>query len=134
MFKNYEDVQKYVQEVYEKLNKYGFKIIDAEILVHKFGTHTDLILQKFYDFKTKDNDIRLAEAELWYCLHYEMTYTPLDFFIRRTGRLYFEINSIEKLKTPLLKQFVDFFDWDKETLKQNLHQLNKKIIQASRFE
>ncbi len=133
-FKNYEDVQKYIQQVYEKLKNNGFKIIDAEILVHKYGKHTDIILQKFYDFSGKDNDIRLAKAELWYCLHYEMTYTPLDFFIRRTGRLYFEIESIEKLKNPLLKQFVDFFDWDKETLKQHLNQLNKKIIQASHFE
>ncbi len=133
-FKNYKEVQQYIQSIFKLIRKYGFDMTDTEILIHKYGKQTDLILEKFYDLTEKDTEIRLAKAELWYCLHFEMTLTPLDFFIRRTGRLFFDIQSIEKLKIPILKEFSQFFGWSKKELKANTKQLEEAIYKATNFD
>jgi len=90
--------------------------------VHNFGKQTKIILQKYDELTEPDIEIRLAKAELWYCLEFEMTLTPLDFFVRRTGRLYFDIKSITKLESMVLKQFSSFFNWTKEI--ENIHKKN----------
>lgn len=133
-FKNYKEVQQYIQSIFKLIRKYGFDIIDTEILIHKYGKQTDLILEIFYDLTDKDATIRLAKAELWYCFNFEMTLTPLDFFIRRTGRLYFDIQSIKILKTPILKEFSKYFRWSKKELKANIKQLEEAIYIATNFD
>jgi glycerol-3-phosphate dehydrogenase len=133
-YKNHEEVQGYIQIIFKQLKKYDFDLTDVEILVHKFGKQTDLIIEKFHESKDDNYKIRLAKAELWFCLHYEMTLTPLDFFIRRTGKLYFEIKSIEKLKTPILNEFSKYFVWSKKELDTYTKQLESTIIKATKFD
>jgi len=132
-FKNYKEVQQYIEHVFDQIEKYGFEFVDAEILVHKFGKQSDLILQKFHDLTDLNDKIRLAKAELWFCLHYEMVIYPLDFFIRRTGRLFFDIQSIKELQNPILNDFKEFFNWDSKTLKSYTEQLNSEISLANKF-
>ena len=38
------------------------------------------------------------KAEILYSIHHEMTMTPSDYFIRRTGNLYFNIQLVDKYK------------------------------------
>jgi glycerol-3-phosphate dehydrogenase len=75
----------------------------------------------------------LAKAELWFCIQHEMVQTPLDFFIRRTGKLFFDIESIGKLKEPILKEFKTVFNWDKKTLEQNKNELEKAVVDTITF-
>lgn len=133
-FKNYKEVQQYGQQVFDQIQELGFNKIDADILVHKYGKQTDLILQKFNELSDNDYEIRLAKAELWFCLKYEMVVTPLDFFIRRTGRLYFDIESIEKLKLPILNEFAIFFHWDAKLFDKHSKLLDDEIFSVNHFE
>ncbi|MCF6296726.1 MAG: glycerol-3-phosphate dehydrogenase/oxidase, partial [Flavobacteriaceae bacterium] len=114
-FKNYAEVQQYNQQVFKQIKEFGFSKKDAEILIHRFGNQTDKIIQKFHELTGDDFEIRMAKAELWFCLQYEMVFTPLDFFIRRTARLYFDIENIEKLKEPILQEFSAYFNWNNDT-------------------
>ncbi len=132
-FENYKDVQQYTSLIFDQIKKYGFEFVDAEILVHKFGKQSDQILNKFHELTDLNDKIRLAKAELWFCLHYEMVITPLDFFNRRTGRLFFDIQSIKQLQNPILNEFKAFFNWDNKTLKIHTDQLNSKISLANKF-
>lgn len=68
-----------------------FSVDEIEILVHKYGCNTNIILD--YSLKNQQ-DLLLAEA--WYCLNYEFSFNINDFYIRRTGRLYFERPTIEE--------------------------------------
>ncbi|MDH3321707.1 MAG: glycerol-3-phosphate dehydrogenase/oxidase [Flavobacteriaceae bacterium] len=133
-FKNYKAVQRYIQTVFEQIKNDGFDIKDIEILVHKFGQQTAAIIQKFHELTDEDVEIRMAKAELWFCLNYEMTLTPLDFFTRRTGRLFFEIQSLHKLKMPILEVFREHFDWDQDTFDKHANEIDLKIFKACHFE
>ena len=113
---------------------HGIQKSDVKILIHQFEKQSDLIIQKFNQLTDADAEIRLAKAELWFCLNYEMTLSPLDFFIRRTGRLYFDLQSVEKLKQPIFDEFLNHFDWNPKKLSETMHQLDQDIYKANNFE
>ncbi len=134
-FKNYSEVKVFTNKIYNQLKQDGFQKKDAQILVHKYGTQCNLILQKYFSLNNNnDCDIKLAKAELWFCLHYEMVQRPLDFFTRRTGKLFFEIETIEKLKIPILKEFQNHFEWSDQTFALEMELLHQEVKKCTEFE
>ena len=133
-YKNYKEVKKYEEIVFQQIKKSGLTKIDANYLVSNYGTQTDVILSKFNEIEEENTQIRLAKAELWFCIYYEMVQNPLDFFIRRTGRLYFDIKSVEQLKEPVLKEFSTIFSWNSETNEYYNQLIEKEIYRASNFD
>lgn len=133
-FENFNDVQKYIEKVSEQLKEYHFDKLDAETLVHRYGRQTKQIIEIFHQSSEKDTTIRMALAELKFCFDNEMVVYPLDFFVRRTGKLYFDITSIKKIKNPILKEFSEFFKWDDKTLKTHSKSISEVIFKASHFE
>ncbi|MEO0473800.1 MAG: glycerol-3-phosphate dehydrogenase/oxidase, partial [Bacteroidota bacterium] len=114
-FKDGEDVEQYKQAVLKQLAPHGFDAYDAEYLVHNYGQQTDTILEWFFERDTQDA-LALARTELAFGFEYEMVVKPLDFFSRRSGRLYFDIQSIRDLMDPLLADFQAYFGWDEGQL------------------
>ena len=68
----------------------------ANYLVSNYGRQSDDILKIFESRKEKDSEVRLGLSELAFTVEHESVTSLLDFFERRTGRLYFYIESIEK--------------------------------------
>ena len=132
-FKNFKEVQNYQNKIFKQIKPNGFTKIDANYLVYNYGKQSNIILEKFSKLKDVNAEIRLAKAELWFCIQYEMVQTPLDFFMRRTGRLYFDIKSVERLKKSVLEEFVTVFNWNKSTQKKYRKELEQAIFQATNF-
>lgn len=109
-FKKFKHVQKYIKQVFERIEKEGFVEHDAWFLVTNYGKQTEKILEYFKEQNETDNYVRMAKAELRFGIEYEMIQNPMDFFIRRTGRLYFDIDSVRKLMVPILEEFKKYFD------------------------
>lgn len=93
-FKEPKGMDKLIADVQQNT---GLSAIEARILVEKYGTNTARILQKADSLSGKFPVMaeRLLAAELYYCIEEEMVVCPADFFIRRTGKLYFEREEIE---------------------------------------
>lgn len=132
-FKNFKEVIKYQDTIYKQLKEVGFRKIDANYLVYNYGTQTDVILKKFNQLKDEDVKIKLAKAELWFCFNYEMIENPSDFFIRRTGRLYFDIDSVHHLKVPIIEEFAKLLDWDISTKTIQAKNLEDAFFKATQF-
>ena len=132
-FKNYKEVVKYINAVFKILKPSGLKELDARYLVHNYGTQTDTVLEQFNTIKEADPELRLLKAELWFCIQFEMVQNPCDFFIHRTGRLYFDIASVKKFKQPILEEFSKVFNWNPEILKKHSNDLETAIENATRF-
>lgn len=105
LFKTFKEVQKYIKEVDSRLAPWELDKGYAQYLVTTFGRQTEEILQKLERSKpNKENaDLLLAKAEYEFCYENEMIANPLDYFIRRSGRLYFDIFSIERLKNIIFE-------------------------------
>ena len=132
-FKNFKEVLSYQNNIFKKLKLYGFSKIDVDYLVHNYGKQADSILKKFEELREINPKIRLAKAELWFCLQYEMVQTPLDFFIRRTGRLYFDIESVKTLRESILSEFMSVFNWNIQISEQHKKELNNAILNVTTF-
>ena len=133
-FENYREVQEFNEEIFDQVKEYGFNQLDAEVLVHRYGRQVTEILEIFYQLSEKDFTVRMALAELKFCFNNEMVIFPLDFFVRRTGRLYFDIMSIEKIKNPILKEFSRVFNWDDKTFDFHSKSVSELIFKASHFD
>ena len=133
-FANYKAVQRYIDQVFGTMEPEGFDREDATTLVHNFGHDAELILDRYAELPEEDKDIRLAKAELWYCVNYEMAAMALDFFERRTGKMYFEVPAIEKLKHPIIEEMANMLNWTEQFKTEQLKLVDQKLHEVRNFE
>ena len=132
-FKNFEEVHSYTDAIQNRIAEVDFTRIDAEYLVHNYGKQTDIILQKFDDLMHDNMQEKMIKAEVWFAINYEMATNPTDFFMRRTGRLFFDIQSVRLFKNLVLNEFKIAFSWDDATTKKNKKELEYHLKMATTF-
>ena len=133
-FKNYTEVKHYIKALIPGLEKQGFSKKDIKALVYRYGHQFKMVLRRFDELTDADAAIRMAKAEFWYALNFEMIAEPLDFFERRTGMLYFDSESIEKLKLPILDEFSKSFNWNDATYKKQREILDDAVKRVKIFD
>lgn len=96
----------------------GISNTDAILLVNRFGSNVDKVLD-IYSKLSAEKDLLplILRAQLHYCIEYEMCYTPTDFFVRRTGIMYFDITIFNQWELGVLIYMQKIFDWDNSKLK-----------------
>lgn len=107
-------------------------------LFHKFGTEIKSVFLYFSDIKVKYTFPLLA-AELIYCIQHEQCYSLGDFYIRRSGYLYFERGLISPASvmesSDILKEYLNLSDEEllrqQEELKTELEQTDWKFYYSS---
>ncbi len=132
-FKKHKHVKKYIAAIYERLKADGFEEHDAWFLVTNYGKQTETVLTYYDNRKEKDNPTRLILAELEFGIAYEMVQNPMDFFIRRTGRLYFDIDSIRNYMEPILEEFKTVYKVDDAQVLKMEENPEKELKEHSDF-
>lgn len=130
--KNTKAVDEYLKKLEEQLASVGLEPYYAWYLVTNYGQQCDLILQKLKEFE-EEISIALIRAELWYSIQYEMTNSLSDFYIRRTGRLFFDIKSIHQTIQVIQQDMQTYLQWDDQRLKEELATLESHIYDATNF-
>ncbi|MDE0535553.1 glycerol-3-phosphate dehydrogenase/oxidase [Tenacibaculum sp. L6] len=132
-FQNYKSVKLYGNQIYKRIKPFGFTEKDANYLVHNYGKQTELILDKFDELEEENLERRLLQAEIWFTTKHEMTCTPTDFFMRRTGRLFFDKPSVDIHKNFVIQEFSKRFNWDNDTTLLHEKELEEKISLTVKF-
>ena len=132
-FQNYKSVKVYIHQIAKQLKKDGLSAEDAAYLVHNYGKQTELILDKFNELQEKDGYKRLIKAEVWFTIQHEMTCTPTDFFMRRTGRLFFNKPSVDTYKDIVFTEFSMYFNWSNDQAERYNLELEKELLLAVQF-
>jgi glycerol-3-phosphate dehydrogenase len=109
-FKDYKTVVSYRVQVKKQLapSRLGDQ---AAYLVSTYGKQTDHILLTARQ-AGKLTEASLLEAEMQFCLDYEMAILPEDFLIRRTGMLFFNISKLRAVQQTVLEFYRDKMSWD----------------------
>ncbi len=108
---NTKSVNAYREELRKQIHELGLESYYADYLVANYGQQSDTILQSI-DRKSQDTEAALIQAELTYTLENEIVNTALDFFNRRTGRVYFNLPSVRRQLDATLSMMQDHFAWD----------------------
>ncbi len=132
-FKKPKHVKRYIKEIFERIKEDGFTQYNAWFLVTNYGIQTETILENYSKLEEGDKEVRMALAELQFGIDYEMVQDPMDFFIRRTGRLYFDIDSVSSLMDPILEEFKKVFKVDDVQILNWKEELQAQIKQHSYF-
>tara|TARA_B110000003_G_scaffold2694_1_gene2901 strand:- start:39808 stop:41454 length:1647 start_codon:yes stop_codon:yes gene_type:complete len=133
IFNGFNDVKSYIDKIYTKISKVGFNKKDAQYLVYNYGLQTNIIMSKFDKLEDNCSYIKMIKSEVWFTIYYEMACTPLDFFVRRTGRMYFNPDSVANYKKLVLNEFSNYFSWNKSTSKKHKLKLEKELKLISFF-
>ncbi|BFP41409.1 glycerol-3-phosphate dehydrogenase [Flavobacteriaceae bacterium GF1] len=132
-FKKYKQVKKYIDEVYGQIKEDGLSKYDAWYLVTNYGKQTERILSDYASFKNKDATLRMIRAELKFGIEHEMVASPMDFFIRRTGRLYFDIDSVRGYLKPVLEDLRKAYVYDDAQILAFTEQMEEELELHSNF-
>ncbi|RMG56170.1 MAG: glycerol-3-phosphate dehydrogenase/oxidase, partial [Bacteroidetes bacterium] len=100
-FAGAKGVAAYQEKVATRLSAGKLEPYFAWYLVHTYGRQTDAILDR-WEAGGDLSEAGLILAELWFGVQHEMVMRAEDFFIRRTGRVFFDIESVRTHREAVL--------------------------------
>lgn len=133
-FRGSREVGKYIDEVRVKLASRGLGLTETNYLVHNYGRQSDQIISIIAKSTEADPRLKLLLAELEFCGEKELVVSIVDFFIRRTGRLFFDIESVRKYLEPVLSAMTKYFEWPPDRVEEERNRLETEIYNATHFE
>ncbi len=129
-----QDVNQYQTELESALKDLGLEDKSyAWHLCSTYGKKASLIIEKASSFEGTTIQEQIVRAELWYGINYEMVNSISDFFVRRTGAMYFNIESVSKYRDSILNDCVQYLNWNEERIKLENDKLQILINDATQF-
>ena len=125
-----QEVKDYIVEVSERIKPFGLESYYGWYLVTNYGKQLEEILLGMSNYS--DNpELALAKSEIDFCIKNEMIHRAEDYFVRRSGRLYFDILSILPIRIPILNHMSKHLQWSNERLDIENNRLDILIKDAT---
>ena len=132
--KDTSEVEKYQEKINLQLKDIGLEDpYYGWYLTSTYGKQASILLDKTNLFLNDSIPERLIRAELWYGIHHEMVNGLADFFVRRTGRLFFDINSIHKFRQLIQEDLIKYLEWDELRIEREVKILELLLQDASQY-
>lgn len=127
--KNFE---KYVERKVEEGKAIGLKEDVARRLASKYGSNIDKLFNIAQIAKDKDLKLPLElYVQLVYSVQNEMVYKPTDFLVRRTGKLYFNINEVKQYKDAIIEELSQLLNYTQGQVNEYTKEVNVAIEEAT---
>lgn len=126
-FHNYSDYLKYLKQLKKE---YAYKEIEKYTMwyfITNYGKSGKHIIDKALEMKGK-LEKNLIKSEIEFSIHYESCFSPADYFIRRSGRLYFDVDSVQKHFDLIINEFAKHLQWNNE-VRQKMEYKSRKSIE-----
>lgn len=105
----------------------------ARKLVKRYGANVDKVFNLYETRKLEADEEGIDAvvfAELCYGLEYELVYKPTDFFIRRTGALFFDIDWVREHKESVMLYMRKQLSFKAERNINFVHELERLLKEA----
>lgn len=100
-------------------------------LISRYGSNAKRLLDIYLASSTEEKDeYKLLRAELIYSIEHEMTAAAEDFLMRRTGWVWFERETAERMIAPVLQIMGELLDWDEEERSRQWRLLEDQLQMA----
>ncbi|PPA84094.1 glycerol-3-phosphate dehydrogenase [Brevibacillus laterosporus] len=111
----------------------GLSEQEAEQLVARYGSNVSRIFSRISEHEAERAESGLPThvfGSLMYAIEEEMATTPEDFFIRRTGDLYFNIQGVRDWKEPVIAYMAQKLGWSREEVSNHQKRLEQFMHDA----
>ena len=132
--KDQKAVNTYKQELRQHMGSFGLDAYYADYLVANYGKQSNQIVEQMAIESKHSPEAALLVAELTFTMENEMVNTAMDFFNRRTGRLYFNLPSILPNLSLVLDCMTETLGWDTKRRKEEESAVKAAITWISEFQ
>jgi glycerol-3-phosphate dehydrogenase len=126
--------EQFRKEQTEKAKAMGIPAEETAFLLTRYGSNITRLFRMYEEGEAEAARYKLPGllfAELKYSLEEEMVTKPADFFIRRTGSLYFNIDGVQKWKEAVSAYISAYFGWSSSRHALYLGELEGELRKAS---
>lgn len=109
--------------------KLGLSEDESLKLARFYGTNVDIVFAFVHEATGELPAV--IYAKLYYSIYYESVSKPVDFFIRRTGALYFDVHFVNEYKEAITKEMQKIFSWTAEQTDAYILQLNQALAEIT---
>lgn len=113
-----EGFSEFVRNMGNRAPSYGLSITNGQKLASHYGSNVEKVYEIIGGLGEASEHYGLPKdvhAKVIYSIQHEMAANPRDYFVRRTGELYFDIARVEEYKDGVIQLMSDILDWDGST-------------------
>ncbi len=124
----------YISKTKEKAAGTGLSDEEAREIISKYGSNAPILFEMARKNKEKAKEIGLPLSvftKLTYAMEYEMAYTPLDFFNRRTGMILFDIARVHEYKDQVISYMKQVLHWTDQQTEAYTEELETELHDAA---
>ncbi|MGX6971882.1 glycerol-3-phosphate dehydrogenase/oxidase [Vagococcus lutrae] len=114
------------------VSEYGLTAEEADKLVQRYGSNVTAV----YNYLDQNQETRLPRIEaamLQYGLEHEMTIHPIDFLLRRSSYMLFNMARCEEIYQDVINEMASYYDWSEEYQEQMIEETETEIKQHINF-
>ncbi|MGO4547169.1 glycerol-3-phosphate dehydrogenase/oxidase [Paenibacillus sp. 2TAB23] len=114
-------------------SKFGFSKEESKFLAERYGSNVDQLFklaQSTAEWAVAFKLPLMLAVQLRYAIEAEMAVKPADFFIRRTGDLFFRIDHVKQWKEAAMSAMAELLGWSEEQYAVYSAELEEKLVEA----
>ncbi len=132
-FTSNQEVSDFIEKLSKEFKSEGIDPYYAWYIVTTYGKDCLDIIEEAKGANRTISEEELILAELNHCIQEELTVTVEDFFVRRTGRLYFNIQSVIDYREKVMEVMTEKFEWLPKRVQEETDNLNLLIQDATTY-
>ncbi len=128
-----EHFQRFIDQKAGDASQYGLTEEEGRKLANMYGSNVDQLYKLAHAYSGTLDEQSIPPylyAQLIYAIQEEMAATPVDFFIRRTGALFFDRKWVEKWKEPVIEMMAKLLSWSEEQKQKYISDLENELVNA----
>ena len=129
-FTDPKEYPEFIEMQARNLSALGMSIGDGATIAAMYGTNTDDIISLENELYQESELPLPIKLTLHYAVKHEMAMTPVDFFMRRTGTIFFDINWVQTWKQHVIDYMAEIFEWTHERKTKMAEELELRIAEA----
>lgn len=113
-------------------NRFGWTLEEGREIAKRYGSNIDQLFTYAQEHKEQEESTlpNSLYAELRYSIQHEAVTTPIDFLLRRTGYLLFDIPYLLEWKDAVIDEMAKQFHWSDEVKQTYIEELDIQINDA----
>jgi glycerol-3-phosphate dehydrogenase len=128
-----KNFQAFIDQKAAEVHQFGLTEEEGRKLAAMYGSNVDQLYKLAHAYSGTSDERSVPPylyAQLIYAIQEEMAATPVDFFIRRTGALFFDRAWVEKWKEPVIEIMAKLLKWNLEQEHQYRAELDNELKSA----
>jgi glycerol-3-phosphate dehydrogenase len=124
-----ENLPHFIEQKGKEAIRYGLTEEEGKQLAKMYGSNVDHLFRIAQSYEGGNLPV-MVYAQLKYALEEEMVCKPVDFFIRRTGALFFNIQWVHQWKQAVIDEMDAYFGWTQDEKQTYTDELEQELTDA----